>query len=132
MKLIRVAFILLVSFSALFSNEGIVFRKLGVKYFAEGQNKKALNYFEKACSLKNSGACTDAGQTYQYNIKNLVMARKYYKKGCDLGNAKGCFLLSNISENKKDDKKYTNRACQLGMQIACPIMRFRLRQLLNN
>lgn len=56
-------------------------------------SQKALEFWQKACSLGNAEACDNAGIMYDKGdgvSQDYVKAHNLYKKGCDLGSGYTC------------------------------------------
>ncbi|MCQ2630804.1 SEL1-like repeat protein [Helicobacter pylori] len=69
---------------------------LGVKSIEAKDYIQAKKYFEKACTLNNSGGCGSLGMLYEYGQgveKNLTKAAYFYSKACKLGFQKTCEIL---------------------------------------
>ena len=59
----------------------------GVVYVVAKHYFLALPYLEKACDLKNGGACYLLGSLYQ---KGGSSRKQYFKRACDLGEQYAC------------------------------------------
>ena len=59
----------------------------GVVYVVAKHYFLALPYLEKACDLKNGGACYLLGSLYQ---KGVSSRKQYFKRACDLGEQYAC------------------------------------------
>ncbi|WP_305869435.1 tetratricopeptide repeat protein [Helicobacter pylori] len=69
---------------------------LGMLSYDKQDFSKARKYFEKACTLNNSGGCGSLGMLYEYGQgveKNLTKAAQYISKACKLGDQKACEVL---------------------------------------
>ncbi|WP_187852871.1 SEL1-like repeat protein [Helicobacter pylori] len=69
---------------------------LGIKSSEAKDYIQAKKYFEKACGLNNGGGCGALGDLY-YNgegvEKNLTKAAQYISKACKLGDQEACEVL---------------------------------------
>ncbi len=69
---------------------------LGVKSSEAKDYIQAKKYFEKACDLKYGGRCGNLGVLY-YNgdgvKRDSKKADQYFSKACKLGNQKACEIL---------------------------------------
>lgn len=68
---------------------------------------KALGLLDKACTLKSSRACNNAGTAWSDGKEGApsvdhAKARKYYEKACALKNGLGCFNLGNVHRLGED------------------------------
>jgi len=55
-----------------------------------------------------------------YLAKNYKKAEKYFKLACDKNkNAWGCFSYAKLLNNKTLQDQYMQKACELGLKIAC-------------
>ena len=63
---------------------------------------RAFELYTKACDSNWSNACVNLGATYRYGNdpiqKNLMHAKKYYRKACDLGNEFGCYAYEELNQ----------------------------------
>lgn len=66
---------------------------LGVKSIEAKDYIQAKKYFEKACDLKYGGGCGALGDLYDDVEKNLIKAAQYISKACKLGDQEACEVL---------------------------------------
>ncbi len=73
------------------------------------KDKKAFEYYSKACGLNYSDGCVILGDIYHSGegvIKNFKKAFEYFDKACQLNNAKGCYALAALyNEGVAKDEK---------------------------
>ncbi|GAA7649883.1 hypothetical protein MMM6_07760 [Helicobacter pylori] len=72
---------------------------LGMLSYDKQDFSKARKYFEKACDLNNGGGCGALGMLYEYGQgveKNLTKAAQFYSKACKLGLQKACEILKEL------------------------------------
>nr|WP_318178641.1 tetratricopeptide repeat protein [Helicobacter pylori] len=89
--------------------------------------KKAIQYYSKACDLKDGDGCFNLGYIYELNgygvvKKDLKKAAQYYSKACELDNAGGCVILSTRGDelaNKQEVFQYLSKACELNSGSGC-------------
>jgi TPR repeat protein len=91
--------------------------------------KRALEYYDRACTMKNPGGCVSAGQMWEFHHgvdKDDAKAAAYYKQACDLDDQVGCanyaIMLERGTGVPKDDAKAMalfDKACQKGAGLAC-------------
>jgi TPR repeat protein len=91
--------------------------------------KRALAFYERACSLKNPGGCVSAGQIWEFHhgvVKDDAKAAAFYKQACDLDDQVGCanyaIMLERGAGVPKDDRAAMalfDKACQKGAGLAC-------------
>jgi uncharacterized protein len=91
--------------------------------------KRALAYYERACTLKNPSGCVSAGQMWEFHHgvdKDDAKAATFYKLACDLDDQVGCanyaIMLERGSGVPKDEDKARalyDKACQRGAGLAC-------------
>ena len=113
---------------------------LGTIYWLEGDDKKALPYYEKAMSLNQDD--DDLNSKYALNlmkvsIDNYPTALIYAKKSVELNPNSGdnFFILAQIYMIKKDyrhGKEYYDKALALKPSIKDPIVEQELEKLLND
>ncbi len=98
---------------------------LGNVEYRNKRYKKALEKYKQGCILGYDTSCIETGKIYQYKKRDNKSASEYFKKGCDIKNADGCFYLAAIYEdsNKEMAKKFYKKACKLKHRVAC--MRYR-------
>ncbi len=95
------------------------------------KDKKAFEYYSKACGLNYSDGCVILGDIYHSGegvTKNFKKAFEYFDKACQLNNAKGCYVLAALYNEgvAKDEKQMTEslkKACGLGLKEACGILK---------
>lgn len=57
---------------------------------------------------------------YAYLKKDYQTAEKYFKLACDKNkNALGCYSFSRLTIDTKLQKEYQEKACKLGLKLAC-------------
>jgi len=57
---------------------------------------------------------------YAYLSHNYTKAKKDFKLACiKEKSAWGCFSYANLSKNSNIKNKYSQKACKLGLKIAC-------------
>lgn len=75
---------------------------LGVMHDRGQDPIRAFELYTKACDSNWSNACVNLGATYRYGNdpiqKNLMHAKKYYRKACDLGNEFGCYAYEELNQ----------------------------------
>jgi TPR repeat protein len=91
--------------------------------------KRALSFYDRACTLKNAGGCVSAGQMWEFHHgvdKDDAKAAAFYKQACDLDDQVGCanyaIMLERGTGVPKDDAKAIalfDKACQKGAGLAC-------------
>lgn len=89
-------------------------------------NKKALEYYRKACDGGWITGCNNAGiliqmQGAQYS-KYWKEAAKYFEKACDKDESNACFNLGSLKYREgraSSAKKYYKKACDLGNSMGC-------------
>lgn len=80
-------------------NDSVSCVKLGAYYdLVEKNNEKGLIYYKKSCELSLGIGCFVVGNNY-HNNKNYEMAKKYFKKGCLLGDDGSCVMYNKILYN---------------------------------
>ena len=101
--------------------------KVGERFrTVERDNKKALNYYIKACDDGYMTGCTNGGILLAMKgtpySKNFKQARKMFDKACEAGEDQSCFNLGtlNYKEGRQSKAiKYYKRACEMGNQAGC-------------
>lgn len=96
------------------------------------QYPQSLSYYEKACSLGDARACSDAGVFYNEGrgvALNEVKAFELNKQACDLNIDDGgssCFMTGLdyaigelVPEDKNKEHEYYDKACKDGHEKAC-------------
>ena len=72
--------------------------------YGVGQDKgKALDYYKKAATAGDAGACLHLGQMYEQgkDVKaDPAQAAVWYKKGADLGSAECAAALKRLNDQK--------------------------------
>ena len=66
---------------------------LGVSYRNNKKFSEAIKIFTKVCNDNDAKGCIELANMYYYGLgsqKNLLEAKKFYKKACELGNKRGC------------------------------------------
>ena len=93
---------------------------------ADGNQHRALPYYEKACDLKDGSSCALAGSTYYEEKQDFFKAIQYYEKACDFKFSISCNSLGilyakgrGVRQDKVKAKKYFGKACVLGNQKGC-------------
>ncbi|RVZ58843.1 sel1 repeat family protein [Helicobacter pylori] len=69
---------------------------LGMLSYDKQDFSKARKYFEKACDLKYGGGCGALGDLYDDGKgveKNSIKAAQYVSKACKLGDQNACKVL---------------------------------------
>jgi len=87
-------------------------------------DKKALEFFKKACDMGDKESCTLAAVMDGDNA-NLAKASEQHKKDCDSkGDILACGLFALFMEGKdnKEAAKYYKKACELGKNISDPAL----------
>jgi TPR repeat protein len=94
----------------------------GMKLLQQGKMAEALKTFEKECDNdKNGWACGNAAIMHYRGIatkKNVIKAKEYDKKGCDLNDIDSCENLGEIllvaDKNALSAKVYFQKVCEMG------------------
>lgn len=109
---------------------------LGILYYKLENFADSFKYESMACEkipAKDKGvkgeACYNLGNSYNFGKgtrQDYFKASQFYKKACDLGNARGCnnlgYLYNNgqgVKQNKSTAKHYYGKTCDLGEQLGC-------------
>ena len=101
--------------------------KVGERFrTVERDNKKALNYYIKACDDGYMTGCTNGGILLAMKgtpySKDFKKARKMFDKACEAGEDQSCFNLGtlNYKEGRQSKAiKYYKKACEMGNQAGC-------------
>lgn len=101
--------------------------RVGERYrTVERDNKKALEFFVKACDDGYMTGCTNGGILLAMKgtpySKDFKQARKMFDKACEAGEDKSCFNLGtlNYKEGRQSKAiKYYKKACNMGNQGGC-------------
>jgi TPR repeat protein len=87
---------------------------------------KAEEYYPKICVSRDRDTESCSGLGHLGAIKEYAKPIEYHQKTCDSGYAQGCFSLGRLyfeGQGVKQDpvqaKKYSDKACDLGMATAC-------------
>ncbi|NLK67196.1 MAG: sel1 repeat family protein [Campylobacteraceae bacterium] len=102
----------------------------GHKAFEDQKYEKSKEIWTKLCEEENDGrSCTNLAWLYDQGLGIPVdkeLARKYYEKGCELGNGLGClnladtyFRADSVDKNFNVAFKYYVKACELDEPRAC-------------
>ncbi|GAA7391626.1 hypothetical protein ID0642_03580 [Helicobacter pylori] len=93
------------------------------------KDKKAFEYYSKACGLNYSDGCVILGDIYHSGegvTKNFKKAFEYYSKGCELNRALTCTLVGafyregyGVTKDFKKAFEYFDKACQLNNAKGC-------------
>jgi len=99
----------------------------GLSYYkgegVEQNRSKAIEFFEKACSLNNSKSCTNLGIIYDNGKeveKDKTKAVKFYEKACDLNGSVACSNLGYMYDKGDGVTKSNSTAITL-YQKACDL-----------
>lgn len=101
---------------------------IGQIYFNVENIQQALNYFKRACELKNASSCWKIGAIYYTHHKNKDYDKSltYLIQSCNLNYGLGCNDIGVMYENswgvKRDYHKakiYYERACLLKEGLGC-------------
>ncbi|MBU1238716.1 hypothetical protein KKF84_07405 [Myxococcota bacterium] len=96
---------------------------LGVQYASNKENTKAINYFKIACKGGFFTACMSLARLYEYNLKNYVLAEKWYGHACTRKYKYACLQLGLMYELKVKSNSgaaiWHQKACQLGLTRGC-------------
>lgn len=110
---------------------------LGRIHNKEENFAESKRYYEIACEKINiklykevkGSACFNLGISYKFGKgvrQDYFKASQFYKKACDLDNARGCnnlgFLYAKgqgVKQNESTAKQYYGKACDLGEQMGC-------------
>lgn len=89
-------------------------------------NKKASNLFIKSCDLGYSEACDSAGNLYYFTYKKYKTALKWYKKGCELDDGRGCYDAGyqyeegdGVKKNMSTANEFYKKGCDLRDADSC-------------
>lgn len=87
---------------------------------------KSLPSCEKACKQQDKEACSILAK--HFYMKNKKTSQDYYKRACDYGHGKACFVFANTfngglayRDKQKNMELYEN-ACEYGYAKACFIV----------
>ena len=109
------------------------YRHIGAMYNngrgVEQNYNKAVELYQKAADLGDSGACYNLGLMYNEGLgvnQNYNKAVELYQKACDLGNDDACYNLGNmycngqgVNQNYNKAVELYQKACDLGNDDAC-------------
>ncbi|MBC8284143.1 MAG: sel1 repeat family protein [Nitrospinae bacterium] len=101
--------------------------RVGERYrTVERDNKKALEYYIKACDSDYMTGCTNGGILLALKgtpySKDFKQARKMFDKACEAGEDQSCFNLGTLNYKEGRQKKaikYYKKACGMGNQGGC-------------
>lgn len=101
--------------------------RVGERYrTVERDNKKALEFFVKACDDGYMTGCTNGGILLAMKgtpySKDFKQARKMFDKACEAGEDKSCFNLGTLNYKEGRQSKaieYYKKACNMGNQGGC-------------
>lgn len=101
--------------------------KVGERYrIVERDNKKALEFYVKACDADYMTGCTNGGILLAMRgtpySKDFKQARKMFDKACEAGEDQSCFNMGTLNYKEGRQKKaikYYKRACGMGNQAGC-------------
>ena len=100
---------------------------MGERYrVVEQDNKKAVEFFRKACNADYMTGCTHGGNLLfmagTHSSAKWKEAKKMYQKACDAGEDPSCYMLGQINYKEGRQKKaikYYKQACKMGNQGGC-------------
>ncbi|WP_430413908.1 CHAT domain-containing protein [Parasphingorhabdus sp.] len=93
--------------------------------FGDGDQDKAIAYFERACTDEYGDGCNRAGSFYQ-SAKEIERALNFYRQACDLENRWGCGNAAQILRRKDFPGRdlaaavaLHERACAFELSLSC-------------
>jgi hypothetical protein len=88
--------------------------------------KRAIYYYEKACSGGRSGACMHLASLYTNLIPDIEKRLQFSQKACTLGEPIGCAMAGlTLAHDLKDEKlaeKYFKKACDGNNETGCEFL----------
>ena len=125
MRILRFSLIILIFSFNLYANS---FDEAHREYL-KGNYKKAVILLRKSCNKNNALACSNLAIFYYEGAKitqNLILANRYNKIGCQLGNYQSCANLAKLileidfsKESILTSRNLLNKACVGGYKSAC-------------
>ncbi|EPB3104077.1 tetratricopeptide repeat protein, partial [Campylobacter jejuni] len=89
---------------------------------------EALLAFNKACTLGESLSCNNIALFYEKE-KDGQMASSFYKRSCDLKNARACYQLGSLYDkgelvkaSVKSALAFYSKSCTLGFSESCYLL----------
>ena len=96
-------------------------REAGNISFRKNAKKIALSFWEKACVLKDGGACLKLSEGNGLEL-NPEKAAKYLRLSCLAGISHACQKLATVAKGKADRELVTagkQKACAMGHAVEC-------------
>lgn len=101
-----------------------------LKRFKENDLKKAFEYYDYGCRLKNARSCSSLA--YMYHDINGDKAVEFHKKACGLGSGHDCFLLGltykhglmGVIADQQESFHFHEKACEASSSEGCELLAF--------
>jgi len=116
------------------AGDGAACSGLGDRAAARGDVARAIHFYGSACAEDVAAGCTSLGRIYEAGATGRAAdyprASQMYRRGCDGGDARGCYRLGlsyakgrGVSRNKVRARTLYERGCAGGATDACAALR---------